>query len=47
MNLSSKVIEILKGKTLAIHKLGNQLSVFAERFLPRCVITRMAASTTV
>lgn len=38
---------MMKGKTLAIHKLGNRLSVFAERFLPRCIITRMAASTTV
>ncbi|MBO7258955.1 MAG: SDR family oxidoreductase [Paludibacteraceae bacterium] len=38
---------MMKGKTLAIHKLGNQLSVFAERFLPRCIITRMAASTTI
>lgn len=37
---------MMKGKTLAVHKFGNRFNIFASRFLPRCIVTKLAASAT-
>lgn len=38
---------MMKGKTVAVHKFGNRFNVFASRFLPRCLVTKLAATATV
>ena len=37
---------MMQGKTLAVHKFGNRFNIFASRFLPRCIVTKLAASAT-
>ena len=37
---------MMKGKTIAVHKLGNRLNILVSRFLPRCIVTKLAATAT-